>query len=102
MSDKEDRTPEEWEHERSVLKTMDDIRFFRARNIEVELHTGNGGMREHLILLPQPSGASVTPEVTERVNRLDHLEKTEEGRAVIRDALMRLELQERIKEGDWE
>ena len=102
MSDKEDRTPEEWEHERSVLKTMDDIRFFRARNIEVELHPGDGGMREHLILLPQPSGASVAPEVTERVNRLDHLEKTEEGRAVIRDSLMRMELQERIKEGDWE
>ena len=102
MSDKEERRRREQEHEHSVLKTMDDIRFFRTRNIEVELHPGKGGMREHLILLPQPSGATDAPEVTERVNRLDHLEKTEEGRAVIRDALMRLELEDRIKEGDWE
>lgn len=102
MSDKEARTPEEWEHERSVLKTMDDIRFFRARNVVVELHPGNDDMRDHLILFGQPSGTTDAPEVTERVNRLDRLEKTGEGRAVIRDALMRLELQERIKEGDWE
>jgi hypothetical protein len=99
MSDEERR---EQEHEDSVLKTMDDIRFLRARNIEVELHPGEGGMREHQILLAQPSGASVAPDVTERVNRLDQLEKTEEGRAVIREALMRLELEGRIKEGDWE
>jgi hypothetical protein len=92
----------EQEYETSVLKTMDDIWFFRARNIVVELHPGNDDMREHLILQTQPSGAPEAPEVTERVNRLDQLEKTEEGRAVIRDALMRLELEERMKEGDWE
>jgi hypothetical protein len=102
MSDQEEQQRREQEYEQSVLKTMEDIRFFRARNTQVELHAGNGGMREHLILLPQPSGASVEPEVTERFSRLDHLEKTEEGRAVIRDALMRLELEGRIKEGDWE
>ena len=101
MSDNEERQRREQEHEQSVLKTMDDIWFFRARDIDVELHPGNGGMREHLILLPQPSGASVAPEIMERVYRLDRLEKTEEGRAVIRDALMRLELEGRIKEGDW-
>jgi hypothetical protein len=102
MSDNEERQRREQEHEQSVLKTMDDIWFFQARDIEVELHPGNGGMREHLILLPQPSAASVAPEIMERVYRLDQLEKTEEGRAVIRDALMRLELEGRIKEGDWE
>jgi hypothetical protein len=100
MSDKEERQRREQEH--SVLVTIDDIWFLRTRNIEVELHPGKGDVREHLILLPQPSGASVAPEVTKRVNRLDQLEKTEEGRAIIRDALMRLELEERIKEGDWE
>ena len=100
MSDKEERRRRE--HEHSVLKTMDDIWFFQTRNIVVELHPGNDDMREHLILLGEPSGAPEAPEVTERVNRLDQLEKTEEGRAVIRDALMRLELEGRIKEGDWE
>jgi len=99
MSDEERR---EQEREHSVLETMDDIRFLRARNTDVELHPGNGGVREHVILLPQPSGGSVEPEVTERVNRLDRLEKTGEGREVIRDALMRLELEGRISEGDWE
>ena len=99
MSDEERR---EQEREHSVLKTMDDIWFLRARNIEVELRPGNGGMRERLILSTEPSGAPEAPEVTEHVNRLDQLEKTEEGRAVIRDALMRLELEGRIKEGDWE
>jgi hypothetical protein len=102
MSDKEERQRREQEYENSVLKTMDDIRFFRARNIEVEFHPGNDDMRERLFLSTQPSGATDAPEVTDRVNRLDHLEKTEEGRAVIRDALMRLELEGRIKEGDWE
>jgi hypothetical protein len=102
MSDNEELQRRAQEHEQSVLKTMDDIRFFRARDIEVELHPGNVGIREHLIMLPQPSGASVAPEIMERVYRLDQLEKTEEGRAVIRDALMRLELEGRIKEGDWE
>jgi hypothetical protein len=92
----------EQEYETSVLKTIDDIWFFRARNIVVELHPGNDDMREHLILQTQPSGAPEAPEVTERVNRLDQLGKTEEGRAVIRDALMRLELEGRIEEGDWE
>ena len=100
MSDEEERRRRE--HEHSVLKTMDDIWFFQTRNIEVVLHPGEGGMREHLILLPQPSGGSVAPEVTERVSRLDQLEKTDEGRAVIRESLMRLELEGRIKEGDWE
>jgi hypothetical protein len=98
MSEEERRKQE---HERSVLKTMGDVWFLRARNIEVELHPGEGGMREHLILLPQPSGASVALDLTERVNRLDQLEKTDEGRTVIREALMRLELEGRIKEGDW-
>ena len=100
MSDEEERRRRE--HEHSVLKTMDDIWFFQTRNIEVVLHPGEGGMREHLILSTEPSGAPEAPEVTEHVNRLDQLEKTEEGRAVIRDALMRLELEERIQEGDWE
>jgi hypothetical protein len=99
MSDEERR---QQEHEKSVLKTMDDILFFQARNMVVELHPGSDDMREHLIQLGQPSGAPEVPEVTERVNRLDQLEKTEEGRAVIREALMRLELKGRIKEGDWE
>jgi hypothetical protein len=99
MSNEERRKQE---HENSVLETMDDIRFFRARNIVVELHPGKDDMRDHLILFGQPSGAPDAPEVTKRVSRLDHLEKTEEGRAVIRDALMRLELEERINEGDWE
>jgi hypothetical protein len=99
MSEEERR---EQEHEHSVLKTMDDIWFFQARNIDVELHPGNDDMREHLILSTEPSGATDAPEVTERVNRLDQLEKTDEGRAVIREALMRLELEGRIKEGDWE
>ena len=103
MSDKEERRRRrEQEYENSVQKTMDDIRFFRARNIVVELHPGKGGTRDHLILFGQPSGAPDAPEVTKRVSRLDHLEKTEEGRTVIRDALMRLELEERTKEGDWE
>jgi hypothetical protein len=103
MSDKEEhRRRREQEHEESVLKTMDDIRFFRARNIDVELQPGNDDVREHLILSTQPSGAPEVTEVTERVNRLDQLEKTEEGRAVIRDALMRLELEEPIEEGYWE
>jgi hypothetical protein len=102
MSDNEERQRREQEHEQSVLKTMDDIWFFQARDIDVELHPGNDDMREHLILSTEPSGATDAPDVTERVNRLDQLEKTDEGRAVIREALMRLELEGRIKEGDWE
>jgi hypothetical protein len=34
MSDKDERQRREQEYENSVLKTMDDIRFFRARNID--------------------------------------------------------------------
>jgi hypothetical protein len=97
MSDEDERQRREQEYENSVLKTMDDIRFFRARNIEVEFHPGNDDMRERLFLSTRPSGATDAPEVTDRVNRLnwlDHLEKTEEGRAVIRDALKRLELED--------
>jgi hypothetical protein len=106
MSDGEERRRER-EHEKSVLEAMGDIRFFRARNMDVDLHPGNGGVREHLILLPQPSlpppsDATDAREVTKRVTRLSHLEKSEEGRGVIRDALMRLELEDRMKEGDWE
>jgi hypothetical protein len=94
MSDKDERQRREQEYENSVLKTMDDIRFFRARNIEVEFHPSNDDMRERLFLSTRPSGATDAPEVRDRVNRLDHLEKTEEGRAVIRDALKRLELED--------
>jgi hypothetical protein len=79
---------EKWAHDQEVRETVADIRFFRARGTEVEVHPGNDDVREHLMLLPGALGGGVdASEATQRAKRLDQLEKTAGGRAVIREAL---------------
>jgi hypothetical protein len=96
----ERRRRRERQREEEIQQTADDIRHIQAQGLKVRLRRGPASAREHLTLEGEEYGEidkdefvaqrHERMELTDRVKRLFELDETEDGRAVIREALKRV------------